>query len=162
MNWHCHTPKGHFHVSFQDKEYRGLCYAEMLEMNFAPWELAVSELYWGRFLSENHTIIWKEWRGKQSFKQLIWNGKQYSDFEIQKEGILLQSENMFLRFQMSTILKNEPIGNMVAKIPLLRYFLPKRFLRTRIIKWKRETKLLINQNVQEAGYALYQKVLWRK
>ncbi|WGE74533.1 hypothetical protein [Actinobacillus equuli] len=162
VNWHCHTPKGHFHVSFQDKEYQGLGYAEMLEMNFAPWELAVSELYWGRFLSENHTIIWKEWRGKQSFKQLIWNGKQYSDFEIQEEGILLPSENMFLRFQMSTMLKNEPIGNVIAKIPLLKYFLPKRFLRTRIIKWKSETKLLINQNVQEVGYALYQKVLWRK
>ncbi|VEI45099.1 Uncharacterised protein [Actinobacillus equuli] len=87
INWYCHTPKGNFHITFQDKEYQGLGYADTLEMNFPPWKLAVSELYWGRFLSENHTVIWKEWKGKQSFKQLIWNGKQYNDFEIQEEGI---------------------------------------------------------------------------
>lgn len=162
VNWSCHTPKAHFHITFQGKEYQGIGYAETLEMNFLPWKLAVSELYWGRFLSENHSVIWIEWRGKQAFKQLIWNGKTFSDFEIKEEGISLPSENMFLRFQMSIALKNEPIGNVITQVPLLKYFLPKRFLQTQHMKWKSEVKLLVNQHVRESGYALYEKVLWRK
>ncbi|WP_150538896.1 hypothetical protein [Actinobacillus vicugnae] len=162
LNWHCHTPKAHFHLTFQDKEYQGLGYAEMLEMNFAPWKLVLSELYWGRFLSENHSVIWAEWRGKQPLKQLIWNGKQFNEFEIQDEGILIPSENMLIRFQMSTVLKNESLGNIIAKIPLLKHFLPKRFLQTQEIKWKSEAKMFINQSLQEVGYALYEKVLWKK
>lgn len=159
--WNCHTPKAKFNLRLENNCYEGLGYAETLEMNFSPWKLPISELKWGRFLSENHCIIWIEWIGKKPLKKVYWNGNPKENVEISDSGIIFNSENATLKFENPIPIKNEKLQTIVTKYPFLNFFFNAKFLQSEEMKYKTKSILKINKQ-EEKGFSLYEKVLWKK
>lgn len=159
LKWNCHSPKADVKLSLGEKNYHSFGYAETLEMNFVPWHLPISELKWGRFLSENNTIIWIEWIGKHPLKKVYWNGQEVEDVIITDDGLEFINKQSVLKFGKPTIIKNEQLFSMTKSLPFLRLFFGKKFLKSREIKFKSQSTL-IKQNQSEQGFSLYEKVLW--
>ncbi len=148
--WHCHTAKADFELEFAQQTYRGLGYAETLEMNFAPWLLPISELRWGRFLSANHSIVWIEWLGETTLKKLIWNGELIENFEINDNVLLIKEKQLSLYFRRPMIIKDEPLVKITERFKFLRFLIKKSFLQSRESKWKSEAELSVANQTEKA------------
>lgn len=158
LEWHCHSPKTSIEINFNQQQFRGTGYAESLSLNFFPWLLLIDELYWGRFTSENHSIVWIEWRGKQPCKQLIYNQNLSHDFELTESQLV--TERFRLDFDEPVIIKNSPLLSVIKSVPFLSLFVNKRFTDSQEIKWKSLATLHIGNQV-EKGWALYERVIWK-
>lgn len=161
LKWNCHTPKAKFKLNLNDELFEGLGYAETLEMNFAPWKLPISELKWGRFLSENNCVIWIEWIGEKPLKKIFWNGKPIENAEISDSGIVFKNENATLIFENPISIKDEKLLAIAEKYKFLKLFFNKKFLESREIKFK-SSSILKFEDQEETGFSLYEKVLWKK
>ncbi len=159
INWNCIAPKAEFEIEWNGKKMSGLGYSEILHINFVPWKLPISTLKWGRFLSENHCIIWIEWIGKQPLKKVFWNGEKIENAEISDMGIKFSSKNAELVFENSVYLKNEKLMKIADKYPFLKLFFKQTFLQSKEMKFKNLSTLNI-EGKQENGFSLYEIVLW--
>lgn len=159
IEWNCVIPKADFNLEINGKHFSGLGYSEILEMNFFPWKLPISTLKWGRFLSENHTIIWIEWIGKQPLKKVYWNGNLIENVEISDAGIKFHHKKAELIFENPISLKDEKLLKIAEKYPFLKLFFSHKFLQSREMKFKSKT-VLISEEKQEIGNSLYETVLW--
>lgn len=159
LKWNCVIPKAEFILEINGKEFSGLGYSEILEMNFVPWKLPISTLKWGRFLSENHSIIWIEWIGKQQLKKVYWNGNLIENTEISDSGIKFHDKKVELIFQNPVSLKDEKLLKIADKYPFLKLFFSSKFLQSREMKFKSKS-ILISEENQEIGHSLYETVLW--
>lgn len=158
--WNCHHPKANFEVRCEEFFFSGLGYAETLELNFAPWKLPISELKWGRFLSENNTIVWIEWLGKKPLKKVYWNGKLQENAEITELGITFENQEAKLIFENPQIIKDEPLLKIANRFPFLKIFFSKQFLQTQETKYKSKS-IFLHHNEKELGWSLYETVLWK-
>ncbi len=158
--WHAHTPSARFQVALNGREYSGLGYAETLEMDFWPQRLPLCELYWGRFVSERHYVVWIEWCGEVPLRHLFHNGRQIDDFAL-NDGRLAAS-GLHLDFAAPEIIKDEPLLAIAERNPLLRLLFSRRFLSSREQKWKSRATLRLPENTAVEGWALYERVLWQK
>ena len=61
--WDCLQPRSRVTVSIGDRQLIGLGYAECLRVTIAPWKLPLRELHWGRFVGENRSLTWVDWKG---------------------------------------------------------------------------------------------------
>lgn len=161
ITWHCFLPKGKFLLKNQGKSFSGLGYGEVLEMNFAPWKMPISELKWGRYLSENHHIIWIEWIGEQPLKKVFWNGNEVKNAQISDSGISIAEPKIHLKFENPIPIKDEKLLKITDKYPFLKLFFRKKFLQSREMKFKSKSTLTI-ENQQDTGFSLYETVLWKK
>lgn len=60
VTWRCEFPSAHAAIAIDgEPEIRGNGYAELLQLDIAPWELPIDELLWGH----GESITWIEWRG---------------------------------------------------------------------------------------------------
>ena len=160
--WHAHTPSARFQVALNGQEYSGLGYAETLEMNFWPQQLPLCELYWGRFVSEQHYVVWIEWRGEVPLKRLYYNGVLTEDFVLEAGGLTAPAFGLHLVFAAPETIKDEPLLAIAARNPLLRLLFSRRFLSSREQKWKSHATLRLPENIAVEGWALYERVLWQK
>lgn len=161
IRWNCCLPKGSFNTTINGKSFSGLGYSEILEMNFPVWKLPISTLKWGRFLSENHTIIWIEWIGKEPLKKVFWNEKPYPEAEISDKGVHFPLQKAYLKFEKPITIKNEKLLSIADKYPFLKLFFSKNFLNSNETKFVSNSSLL-TENQTETGYSLYEIVLWKK
>lgn len=159
--WHAHTPNARFQAVLDGRVYCGLGYAETLEMDFWPQQLPLRELYWGRFVSEQHYAVWIEWRGEKPLRLLFYNGKQTDDFVLDEAGLTAAAFDLRLEFATPTVIKDEPLWSVAERNPLLRLLFGRRFLATREQKRKSRAVLRLPESSSE-GWALYEKVLWQK
>ncbi|GIJ94732.1 hypothetical protein CAPN002_19500 [Capnocytophaga stomatis] len=159
--WNCIIPKARFLLNFGDKKLTGFGYCEVLEMNFVPWKLPISVLKWGRFLSENHCIVWIEWQGESPLQKVFWNGKLIEKAIISDAEIYFPKTNAKLKFENPIIIKNETLSNIANKYFFLKPFFNKKFLQSRETKYKSPASLIFN-NQFEKGFSLYETVLWKK
>ena len=161
LNWNCHMPKAKFSIDYQHKKFSGYGYHETLTMNFAPWKLPISVLKWGRFLSENHSIIWIEWIGEKPLKNVYWNGKRTENTDISDSGIIFQQQNAQLIFEKPVVIKNEKLKTLADRFPFVKLFFKEKFLESMESKYKSVATLSFG-NAQETGTALYETVTWNK
>ncbi|EGZ46184.1 hypothetical protein HMPREF9370_1442, partial [Neisseria wadsworthii 9715] len=161
VRWHCHTPKAQFSCSLNGQYFQGLGYAETLTLTLEPWRLPLNELYWGRFLSPSHTLVWLEWRGANPLKLLYLDGRCYQNFILHQCRLLLPECGLHLNFREPAVIKDEPLLTLARRFPVLNRVFGKDFLKTRETKWKSRAELAIPGAPAEAGWALYEKVLWR-
>lgn len=159
INWNCIIPKANFNVNINNQQFSGFGYSEMIELNFVPWKMPISTLKWGRFLSENHTIIWIEWIGKQPLKKVFWNGELVENVEIGDREIHFKNQKAKLFFENPIAIKDEKLIKIADAYPFLKIFFKSKFLNSREMKFKSQSILITEEN-SEKGFSLYETVLW--
>ncbi len=161
IDWHCRQPMARVDLSLQGKtRITGLGYAECLNLSVVPWKLPVEELHWGRFLSEEHALVWIDWRGPRPWQTLIHNGDE------RKIQSLTEAEMLFapvssLELDRGLVLRSGQLGHTVfAGISRLAKLLPRNMLAVEECKW-RSRGVLQAASGNASGWAIHEIVKWK-
>lgn len=134
VRWSCVMPRASCRMELGGLTVEGLGYAEVLEMTIAPWRLPIRELRWGRWLSENGSLAWIDWRGDRPLTLIVDEGHEVGGV-VGDDGISLH-DGRRLSFDAPRILREGELGTTVLRtIPGLRHALPPALLRTHERKW---------------------------
>ena len=118
-------------------------YAEVLSLDFGPWKLGLKTLIWGRFCSQQTSLVWIIWEGKQPMHLALLDGNRVqlrsaNEMRVDVEGAHHGS------------LKDFPLRGPLSKLEFLRGYEE---------KWHSPAILNTPQGV-EHGYAVYERVTW--
>ncbi len=162
INWSCYQPKAISEVLLKDhQKLLGLGYSEKLEMTIKPWELPFKELRWGRYLSENDTIIWINWQGHQSLNLLFLNGKQVEHAIIADDLISINHGEYELSISDKIVLrKGKLISTALSKLPFIENIFPDRILHAHECKWRSKGVLNNKNNIVSDGWIIHEVVKW--
>jgi len=160
--WDCHHPKAHTTINYNDKTYEGLGYAETLHLPIKPWKLPIDELRWGRFLSEQYSIIWIHWKGAYPVNIIFCNGVAYHDASFEEKKIIFSGGTLTLLFEDIIILRQGKLTKILTKMPWLKIIFHSRILNTVEIKYKAKSSLSDNTKVIANGWSLFETVNWGK
>jgi hypothetical protein len=162
LEWNVHHAHTYFKIYFQNKLYEGLGYAETLELPFLPWKLPINTLKWGRFLAENFSLIWIEWKGEYPQQILYLNGQLTQNAHISEDKITIPTENIELYFEQKQIIKQAKLLTIAHKYKFLKFLFKDKFLESLEVKYKSKSILKQNDIVIAEGWSLYEVVIWKK
>lgn len=134
------------------------CYAECLQMNFAPWHLGLSRLDWGRFCGEANSLVWIRWTGKHNRSWVWFDGELDSDLKLDQQQVACRSA--CLRIDHPKVFLDEHfLSGALGQLPWPRSIRMTQFLNGHQTKyWSRAE--LVTDGIVDQGYALWEVVTW--
>jgi hypothetical protein len=160
VQWECLQPSARVQLTTASgATYRGLGYVELLTMTIPPWRLGLQTLLWGRFVSENHSVVWVEWQGKYNLILLICDGRkamnpQISDFIVRCDEFELSLEHV------ETIRDDSIEKTLVSKIPSILRVAPFEFLGGKEQKIVSRGRLTFPDGSEHSGWVIHERVTW--
>jgi hypothetical protein len=157
INWTCLSPSARAEVDLNGENYEGMGYTELIELSLPPRSLGIEELWWGRFISEEVSLVWIIWKGTNARKFIYLNG-ELIDATVNETGLF--SPLGTLRFINPQTLRNDSIGRSL-RIPFLQSVLKR--LRIDLDEHKYLSKAnWTESNNSSDGWAIYEVVRWPK
>lgn len=160
--WNCHHPKALTEIEYEETSHKGFGYGETINMTIEPWNLPIEELRWGRFLSENYTIIWVDWKGNYPQHKFFCNGTEYNDAIFEAERIVFGSGVFCLIFKEIIIIRRGKLSKIFMKMPWMKIFFNRRILNSTETKYKAKTTFSENGETKSSGWSLFEIVVWGK
>ena len=160
IDWNCVMPKAIAGVRTRDLFFKGLGYAEKLDMTMKPWDLAVQEIRWGRFVSENCCLVWIVWKGPSPLTIAYLDGEKITELNVTDTFVMLPSKGITLSFSDTVTLREGPvISTAFARLRWIRSFFPGNILNTFECKWRSRATLEASTETH-TGWAIHESVKW--
>ncbi len=161
VRWHCLQPGSQVHLCLdRSTKMSGLGYAELLEISIPPWRLPLSELHWGRFVSESDTLVWIDWRGPYCHRLAVHNGSEREIAVITTEEIRSADSRTHLTFDRGLVLRSGTLGATVfPALARLAQAIPVKMLGVHERKWRSRGVLRTEGRTAEA-WAIHEVVKW--
>jgi hypothetical protein len=138
--WECFMPLAKANIILSSKKYQGLGYVERLTFTLKPWQMPIKILHWGRFLSENHHIVWICWEGSYPQTWVFYNGQQKHNALVNSEEVVF--EDFKLRFIDKKIIREgKLISTIFKKFQFLKTIFPANVLNMEECKWLSDSSL---------------------
>jgi hypothetical protein len=160
--WNCHHPKALAEIKFKGGSFKGFGYAETLSLTIKPVKLPIDELRWGRFLSDQYTITWINWKGVYPVNKLFCNGLEYTDSVFEESRITFAGGACILCFNEIFSIRKGKLANLFSKMPWMKILFSPGIMNTLENKYKAKSLLLRNQEISASGWSLYEIVIWKK
>jgi hypothetical protein len=162
VHWHCHQPMAQVDLSLRGKaRVIGLGYAECVTLSVPPWKMPLEKLHWGRFLSDQHSLVWIDWRGPHPWRTVLHNGDELDIRSLTESGIRFAQTGMNLHLDRGMVLRSGQLGQtLFAGISRLAKLLPRNMLTVEECKW-RSRGILRAGNIAESGWAIHEVVKWQ-
>ena len=161
LDWNCVAPRAR--VSLQigsGPRWEGWGYAEHLRLTVAPWKLPIRRLRWGRFVNATDALVWIDWSGPYSRREMFWNGRSVEAEAIGDSEIVLDGGGV-LSLDCGVVLRNGALGvTVLAVIPNLERMFPDSILRMRECKWLSRAVLRQPGFPDSVGMAIHEVVEW--
>ena len=162
VNWNCHHPIAHCDITYNNnRTFSGLGYAETLYLSIKPWELPIEDLNWGRFLTPGIAITWIRWTGRNPINKIYLNGKEFNDAQYLDDKIIFNEGKDVLSFSDPTIICEGKFSRHLSKIPLLKLFINKAFLKSTEFKYKSKTTYNSVFGTVYHGWSIFEIVKWK-
>jgi hypothetical protein len=160
VEWNCLQPSARVVLkTASDSAYHGLGYVEFLRMTMPPWQLGLKNLLWGRFVSEEHSVVWIEWRGKHPLALLICNGETISNPAIFEDGV--RCTKFELSLERAETIRTGSIGKtLVSKIPSILRTDSIEFLGGQEEKYVSRGTLAFVGGSSHTGWVVHERVSW--
>jgi hypothetical protein len=160
IDWQCLIPKARTTVSVDGRAVSGLGYAEKITLTFMPWKLPIRELHWGRFLSNEFSVIWIRWIGQHPKDLVFLNGKEMENPRITKTELVF--EDFTLLLTSIATLREGNVGSTVFKnFPAISRLFPSSILKLEENKWLSNGKLMAGNSLVATGHAIHEVVIWK-
>ena len=156
--WDCWQPGSQVRLRIGDREWAGLGYAESLSLSIPPWQLPLTHLKWGRFVSEHDSLAWIDWQGPYSLRLVINNGERCALAEISDTAVVV--DHAELQMSDSLSLREGQLGRTV--IPgarALAKIFPKSMFNIEERKW-RSRGTLTTPRGKSHGWVIHEAVDW--
>jgi len=159
--WTCLQPASHVELSVDgSKKVAGLGYAELVKISIPPWNLPLSELHWGRFISESDSLVWIDWRGNHSYRLVVHNGTERETALISPEEIRSADSRLKLTLDRGLVLRSGILGDTVfPAIASLAGALPAKMLGVHESKWRSKGVFRDAERSADA-WAIHEVVKW--
>ena len=157
--WNCLQPRASVHLRIGNRELAGLGYAECLTVTLPPWQLPMSQLRWGRFVSPEDSLVWIDWQGPYSTSFAVHNGDRCETLSVSDSEVALRDAS--LRMEESFPLRAGRLGSTILPgAPALRKLLPRSLFNIEEHKW-RSRGILSAQGRVSNGWAVHEVVHWK-
>lgn len=155
--WECLMPSTQGKLELNEKIYQGRGYIERLTMTIKPWQLPIRILHWGRFLSENHTIIWIRWQGDEEKFLIYHNQRKYIDGIIDDDRI--EFKNYCLLLKDKSVLRQGPlIKTVFDEFTWIKRLFPSNVLYMNECKWQTWSELYENDRLISKDWSIHENV----
>ncbi len=161
VNWNCFQAISETEIISDNKLYKGLGYAEILEMNVKPWKLPVNVLKWGRFVSKEHSLVWIVWEGSHPISKFWLDGKLIEVDNINENGIKFQDKNIELKFIDTFNIRDGKVVNLLPKASKLLNSIGNKIINLHETKYLSKSILTFNSQEFE-GWSIYEVVHWNQ
>jgi len=160
VEWNCLQPSAQVQLTTTSGEtYHGLGYVEFLKLTIPPWHLGLRALLWGRFVSEDHSVVWIEWRGKHDLLLLVCDGQRAVNPQISDNCV--RCEDFELSLERAGIIREDSIGEtLVSKIPSVLRLAPIEFLGGKENKYISRGRLAFAGGLDHTGWVIHERVSW--
>jgi hypothetical protein len=165
LRWNCRMPRSSALIHLEgEPDLQGLGYVEDLTLTAYPWKLPVETLFWGRYLSDKHCLVWIEFRGETTRKWITLDGARLQDVAIQESEIDFQNGSV-LRFSGTQVLEQggkifEVVEELGKYVTGLKQIMPHSFLHAREWKWRSEGILYDGDTIIDRGWTIHEKVIF--
>jgi hypothetical protein len=161
VEWHCLQPMSQVDLLFRGTtRLVGRGYAECLTLSVLPWKLPLTELHWGRFLSDQDALVWIDWRGPHQQRVVFHNGEERQVKSITESEIVFADSAARLELDRGLVLRQGRLGDTIFPgISRLADLLPGSMLSVNECKW-RSRGLMYSSGAQTSGYAIHEVVKW--
>jgi protein-S-isoprenylcysteine O-methyltransferase Ste14 len=155
--WECFMPNAFGEIKLDEKINKGFGYVERLTMTLKPWQIPINILHWGRFLTENQTVIWIRWEGKEEKFLVFHNHIKYINGIINDE--MIEFGNYRLILSEKYILRNGPlIKTVFDKFSWMKHIFPSGLLYMNECKWQTWSILYENNCSIAQGWSIHENV----
>ena len=160
--WSCVQPRACADITVDGVgTFRGLGYVDHLDLSTKPWRLPLEELRWGRYLSEDDSIIWMDFKGSAPETIVFHNGLLCKGAQVSDQNIVLGEEGITLGFEDTCVLREGAlVSTALSVIPGVSKFLPARMLQTYECKWKSRGVLRNAKSTLGTGWTIHEVVRW--
>ena len=163
LDWICYQPKSDVSLTVGNELLKGSGYTEQLIMTTLPWRIPMDELRWGRYVSDQNSLVWIELRQRQRQQWLWLNGEKIEKSIIEDDRIEIPEQEFLLNLDRSTILESEKkisavTGKLVRYFPGFNRIMPVKFLMADETKWLSHGTLQVKEQNQDTGKVIHELV----
>lgn len=163
VNWNCVQPMSQADLRLRGRiRISGLGYAECLTVSLPPWQLPLTSLNWGRYLSQQDAIVWIDWQGRTQFQAVIHNGEKHEASAIAESEVVFADAGARLELDRGLILRQGRLGDTVLRgISRLARLLPRSILSVNECKWRSRGVFRTSEG-ESSGWAIHEVVRWKE
>ncbi|HET9306220.1 MAG TPA: hypothetical protein VFO46_09355 [Candidatus Sulfotelmatobacter sp.] len=170
VDWHCLQPMsnvdlrvcGRTQIVCGRTQIDGLGYAECLTLSILPWHLPLTQLRWGRYLSQEDAVVWIDWQGAERVQLVLHNGEEQQARTITESEVVFAEGGRVLELDRGLVLRQGRLGNTVFRgISRLAKLLPRTMLAVDECKW-RSHGVFRTDTGQSSGWAIHEVVKWKQ
>jgi hypothetical protein len=157
IDWRCVLPRARLTLRTPDATLEGLGYAEWLDLvGIAPWSIPADEIRWGRFLTDETSLVWIDWRGECPRRYVFRDGRPVAAAELTDERVRL-ADGSELTLLHSQVIGAETLGHLLAPLkPLTALVRP--LALTQQTRWRSRGELRDPGAAPRAGWALHERL----
>jgi hypothetical protein len=161
IDWHCLQPMSQVDFLLRGKtRIQGLGYAECLSLSLLPWQLPLTSLNWGRYLSQDEALVWIDWQGPDSLRSVVLNGEEHHASSVTESEVVF-ADGARLDVDRGLILRQGQLGDTIFPgISRLTALLPRSMLSVHECKW-RSRGTFRTETSESSGWAIHEVVKWK-
>ena len=160
VEWRCHAPRARARFDLEGGAIEGLGYVEHLTLTLAPWRLPIDALRWGRFLAEDTSLVWIDWRGPHEHQRVFLDGAALGPCRVDDHGLRSADGATTLTLAPPRCLRRGALGKTALSIlPAVDTVFPARILATEEHKWVTRGAL-VHQGSRHEGWVIHEVVRW--
>src|SRR5215471_10725510 len=162
IDWHCVQPMSQVELQSRGNRMSGLGYAECLTVSLLPWQLPLTQLNWGRYLSREDALVWIDWQGPEPRRHVIHNGEECQVTSVTESELVFAVGAGSLELDRGLTLRSGRLGGTIFPgISRLAGLVPPSMLAVEECKW-RSRGILRNAASENSGWAIHEVVKWRE
>jgi len=159
VHWNCLQPRSEVAVRVEDRELRGIGYAECLTLTIPPWQLPMQTLRWGRFASPDHSLAWVDWQGSFGTSFAVLDGKECKPLAVSESKVTVPDAE--LQIEPGLSLRSGRLGATVLPgASRLAKLFPSSIFNVDEHKWRSRGVLTLN-GLTDSGWVIHEVVHWR-
>ncbi len=122
LEWRCEAPAARVDVTLTDAPpLSGIGYAECLSLTVLPWRLAIEDMRWGRWVSDDgaRSLVWIDWTGPNPRTEAYLDGRPEPSAVVSDRHVQAGGERLTLAPRRQ--LFSRSLGSALAALgPLLK------------------------------------------
>lgn len=161
VHWNCLQPRAHARIAIGDRVIEGPGYAECLALTIPPWQLPLQRLQWGRWLSDESSIVWVDWQGPHSGRWAWRNGLPVDASQIAPDQLAFASGQELHLDRAFPLREGRVSRTILPSASSLARIFPGSMFAIQENKWLSRGDLVENGR-QSFGWAVHELVEWNQ
>lgn len=159
VHWNCMQPMSQVDLLLPGNlRTAGLGYVECLTVTILPWQLPLTSLNWGRYLSQQDAVVWVDWQGADGRRCVLHNGEEQDADSITQAEVVFSGGRLDL--DCGLVLRQGLLADTVfPEISRLAALLPHSILSANMCTWRSRGRFRATTG-ESSGWAIHEVVKW--